>query len=132
MQTIDSRATEKQFHRKLDTSRWKNILKIAIHNALKPRSYATADGPREAMYQSKSCQLLHNSVGTTCTTNPEQIEVIELEGYSRPTYSKLVHSATTRSTVVCVIQKLTVDEFCRQHQYPRRLAVAKFSKLKST
>ena len=55
------------------------------------------------MYQSKSCQLLHNIVGTTCTTNPEQIEVIELEGYSRPTYNKLVHSATTRLTVVCVM-----------------------------
>ena len=54
---------------------------------------------------------VHNSVGTTCTTSPEQIEVTELEGYSRPTYNKLVHSATTRSTVVGVIHKLTVDEF---------------------
>jgi len=27
------------------------------------------------------CQLLHNSVGTTCMTNPEQIEIMELEGY---------------------------------------------------
>ena len=53
---------------------------------------------------SKSYQLLHNSVGTTCatdpeqievtelwtncTTNPEQLEVTELEGYSRPTCKK--------------------------------------------
>jgi len=59
----------------------------------------------------KIFQLLHNSVGTTCTTSPEQIEVMELEGYSRPTYNILVHSATMRSTVVGVIQKLTVDEF---------------------
>ena len=44
-------------------------------------------------------------------TNPEQFEVMEFEGYSRPTYNKLVHSATTRSTVVGVIHKLTVDEF---------------------
>ena len=36
---------------------------------------------------------------------------MELEGYSRPTYNKLVHSAMTRSTVVGVIHKLTVDEF---------------------
>ena len=38
---------------------------------------------------------------------------MELEGYtySRPTCNKLVHSATTRSTVVGVIHKLTVDEF---------------------
>ena len=63
------------------------------------------------MCQSKSCQLLHNSVGTTCTTSPKQIEVLELEGYSRPTYNKLAHSATTRSTAVGVIHKLTVDEF---------------------
>jgi len=27
---------------------------------------------------SKSYQLLHNSVGTTCATDPEQIEVTEL------------------------------------------------------
>jgi len=44
-------------------------------------------------------------------TTPEQIEVMEFEGYSRPMYNKLVHSATTRSTVVGVIHKLTVDEF---------------------
>jgi len=36
---------------------------------------------------------------------------MSLEGYSRPTYNKLVHSATTRSTIVGVIHKLTVDEF---------------------
>ena len=29
---------------------------------------------------SKSCQLLHNSIGTSCRTNPEQIEVKEFEG----------------------------------------------------
>jgi len=36
---------------------------------------------------------------------------MELEGYSRPTYNKLVHSATTRLAVVDVIHKLTFDEF---------------------
>jgi len=48
--------------------------------SVQTRSSATADGPRDAMYQSKSCRLLHNSVGTTCTgtTSPEQIEVMEL------------------------------------------------------
>ena len=35
---------------------------------------------------------------------------MELEGYSRPTYNKLVHSAMTRLAVVGVIHKLTVDE----------------------
>jgi len=45
-----------------------------------------ADGPRDSMRQSKSCQLLHNSVRTTCTTDPEQIKVglMESEGYSQP------------------------------------------------
>ena len=42
-------------------------------------------------------------------TSKEQVEVMELEGYSRPTCNKLVHSATTRLTVVGVIHKLTVD-----------------------
>ena len=54
----------------------------------------------------------HLGVGTTCTTSPEQIEVMELEGYSRPTYNKLVYSAMMRSTVEGVIHKLTVyDQF---------------------
>jgi len=51
-------------------------------------------------------QNLASCCKTTCTS-PEQIEVMQLEGYSRPTYrpNKLVHSAMTRSTVVYVIQK---------------------------
>jgi len=73
--------------------------------ALSTRSSATADEPRDAM-----CQLLHNSLGTTCTTNPEQIEVMELVGCSLPTYDKLVNSATTRSAVPGVITKLAVGE----------------------
>jgi len=84
---------------------------INAYVMFKTRSSATADGPRDATCQSKSCQLLHNSVGTTCTTSPEKIEVMKLEGYSRPTYIKQVHSATTSSTVVSVIRKLTVDQF---------------------
>jgi len=55
-------------------------------------SSATKDRPHDAMCQSKFCQLLHNSVGTTYTTTPEEIEVMELESYSRPTYNKLVIS----------------------------------------
>ena len=60
---------------------------------MKTKSSATADGPRDAMSQSKFCRLLHNSLGTTCTRNPEQIEVMELEGYSRPTFNKLCASS---------------------------------------
>ena len=46
------------------------------------RSSAIADGPRDASCQLKSCQLPRNSAETTCTTSPEQIEVMKLEGYS--------------------------------------------------
>jgi len=55
--------------------------------------------------------MLHSSVGTTCMTSPEQREVMELRGYSRPTYIKLVYSAMMLSTVVGVIHKMTVEEF---------------------
>jgi len=77
-------------------------------------------GPRATRcVGSKCCQLLHNSVGTTFMTSPEQIDVMELEGYSRPTYNKLAHSGTTRSTIVGVIHKLTVDEFVGHTSSPK-------------
>jgi len=38
-----------------------------------------AEGPRDASCQLKSCQLPRNSAETTCTTSPEQIEVLMLE-----------------------------------------------------
>jgi len=87
------------------------VTKIWMAMEYVTRSSAIADGPRDAKCQSNSFQVLYNIVDrpTTCTTSPEQIEVMELEGYSRPTYNKLVHSATTRSSVVGVIHKLTVD-----------------------
>ena len=47
----------------------------------------TADGPRDALCQSKSCQC-DTPVGTGCTTNPQQIGVTELERYGRRTCSK--------------------------------------------
>jgi len=39
----------------------------------------TAEGPRDASCQLKSCQLSGNSAETTCTTSPEQIEVMKLD-----------------------------------------------------
>ena len=71
--------------------------------------------------------MLHNCLATSCTTNPEQTEVTELEGYSRPTCNKLLASS---STVVDVIHKLDrrrvslITPWCG-------LAVAKFFKVKS-
>ena len=44
------------------------------------RSSAIAEGPRDASCQLKSCQLQLNIAETTCTTSPEQIEVMKLEG----------------------------------------------------
>ena len=46
------------------------------------RSSAIAEGPRNASCQSKSCQLPRNGAETrpTCTTSPEQIEVMKLDG----------------------------------------------------
>jgi len=44
------------------------------------RSLAIAEGPRDASCQLKSCQSARNSAKTTCTTSPEHIEVMKLEG----------------------------------------------------
>jgi len=46
---------------------------IAQHSAI-------AEGPRYASCQLKSCQFPRNSAESTCTTTPEEIEVIKLEG----------------------------------------------------
>jgi len=52
------------------------------------RCSAIAEGPRDASRQLKSCQLPRNSAEITCTTSPEQIEVMMLEGYSGPMCNK--------------------------------------------
>ena len=44
------------------------------------RSWAIAEGPRDASCQLKSCQLPSNSAENSCTTSPKQIEVMKLEG----------------------------------------------------
>ena len=43
------------------------------------RSCATANWPREALYQSNLAGC-STTAGTSCTTNPEHIEVMEIEG----------------------------------------------------
>ena len=92
------------------------------------RSSAVAEGPRDASCQLKSCQLPRDSAETTCTTSPEQIEVMKLEGYSGPMCNKHLHSTVTRSSrfhcLIGVIIKPTTVQLCIY----RRLAVAKFSK----
>ena len=44
------------------------------------------------------CQLPRNSAETTCTTSPEQIEVMKLKRYSKAMCNKHVHSTMTRSS----------------------------------
>ena len=101
-----------------------------IYRALTTSS-AIVEGPRDASCQLKSCKLPCNSAETTCTTSPEQIEVMKLEGYSGAMCNKHVHSTMTRSSrfhcPIGVINKLTTDELWISPVH-RRIAVAKFSK----
>ena len=55
------------------------------------RSSAIAEWLRDASCQSKSCQLPRNSAETTCTTSPEQIEVMKSKRYSKAMCNKHVH-----------------------------------------
>ena len=51
---------------------------------------------------------LHHLYGRHCTTSPEQIEVMKLEGYSGPMCNKHVHSTVTRSSrFLCPIGVIT-------------------------
>jgi len=78
----------------------------------KTRSSAIAQRPRNASCQLKSCQLPRKSAETTCTTSPERIEVMQLEGYSKTMCNKHVHSTMTRSSRFhCLVtSKPTMDE----------------------
>jgi len=62
------------------------------HRANCTRSPAITEGLCGASSLLKSCQLPCNSAETTCTTSPEQIEVMKLEGYSKTVCIKHVHS----------------------------------------
>ena len=100
------------------------------------KSSAIVQWPRDAPGQLKSCQLSRNSAETTCTTSPEQIEVMKLKCYSKAMCNKHVHSTITRSSrfhcPVGVINKPTTVDITRISLWIspvyRRLTVAKFSK----
>ena len=49
-------------------------------NKIKTRSSDIAEGSRDTLCQLKSCQLPCNRAETTCTTGPEEIKVMKLEG----------------------------------------------------
>ena len=61
---------------------------VNIFLSVNTRSSAIAEGPRDASCQLKSCLLPRNRAETTCTTSPEQIEVMKLEGYRGPMCNK--------------------------------------------
>ena len=50
-----------------------------VYSVSQTRSSAIAEGPRDASYQLKSCQLPRNSAETTYTTSPDQIDGIKFE-----------------------------------------------------
>ena len=113
---------------KIDSVNCKHIGRDDTHTSV-TRSSVIAKGLLDASCQLKSCQLPRNSTETTCTTSPEQIEVMKFEGYSG--CNKHVHSTMTRSSrfhcLTGVINKPTTVELCISPVY-RRLAGAKFSK----
>jgi len=78
------------------------------------RSSAIAEGPCDVSCQLKPCQLPRNSAETTCTTSPEQIKVMKLEGYSGLMCNKHVHSTMMWSSLfhylIGVINKPTTDQ----------------------
>ena len=95
------------------------------------RSSAIAEGPRDASCQLKSCQLPRNSVETSYTTSPDQIDGMKLEIQSEAMRDRLCalnHDAIESAPIVSgVINKPTTVELCISPVY-RQLAVAKFSK----
>ena len=69
-----------------------NILQLMI-----TRSLHIAVGTALCVMSVEICQLPRNSTETTCTTSPEQIEVMKLKRYSKAMCNKHVHSTMTRS-----------------------------------
>ena len=85
-----------------------NSNRVTVHRAV-TRSSAIAAGPHDASCQLKSCQLPCNSAETTCTTSPEQIEVMKLEGYSGAIWNKHVHSTILLENFATASRRYTGD-----------------------
>ena len=72
------------------------------------------DRRRTARNVSRNLVNCRTAVGTSCTTNPEEIEVMELEGYSRPACNKLCafsHDTLDRRRVL--LTTLVHHRLCR-------------------
>jgi len=65
---------------KAHTSAQLTALNLNDVHKIKDKKLSYHRGPRDASCQLKSCQLPRNSAETICTTSPEQIEVMKLEG----------------------------------------------------
>ena len=76
--------------------RWSFLNSVIYTISVPSRSSAIAEGLSDASCQLKFCQLPRNSAETTCTTSPEEIKVMKLEGYSGTMCNKHVHSTMTR------------------------------------
>ena len=80
-------------------------------------------GTVQSVVSVEICQLPRNSaeIRPTCTTSPEQIDVMKLKCYSKAMCNKHVRSTTTRSSrfrcPVGVINKPTTFELCIYHLY---------------
>jgi len=102
-------------------------LTIHTHTPTNHKKLSYRRGTEQCVCQLKPCQLPRNSAETTCTTSPEQIRVMKLEGYSGTMCNKHVHSTMTPlSRFLCligVINKPTTVELWISPVY-RRLAVA--------
>jgi len=86
----------------------------------KTRNAATADGPRDALCQPNFVHCC-TTVGRSCTTNPQQIEVTEL-GHYVDRHMLYVRPARSRRDVVDKLDRRRVMLRIRS------LCVAKFSK----
>ena len=100
----EARDSEWQWHQ-LDHMPVCTSLQTDNHTSTTPLCFLQAGCPSCRPTNSVKA-LKAETVGTSCTANPGQIEVVELEGYSRPTCSKLCASSNDTSIFVAVIQSL--------------------------
>ena len=84
-----------------------NVGKCPPHSRRSCQCYRTQAGrSRDALCQSKSARLLHNSRNKLYNTNPQQIEVTKSELFGQAMCKQLCRSSHDALTVVSVINKL--------------------------
>jgi len=65
---------------------------------VKDKKLSYRRGTARCVVSVEICQMPRNSAETTCTTSPEQIEVMKLKRYSKAMCKKRVHSTMKRSS----------------------------------